>query len=148
MATSGSKGPIYTLGTSNNSAEEFLQLLNEYGVEAVVDVRRFPASRFPHFVGEALAQLVRQAGLGYVYLGAELGGYRSGGYDAYMLTEEFQRGIEQLEQLAGEKSVAVVCAERLPWKCHRRFIGFALMERGWQVINIIDPKRTWRFRGS
>ncbi|MFH1487033.1 MAG: DUF488 domain-containing protein [Chloroflexota bacterium] len=129
---SQSKGPIYTLGTSDNSPEEFVKLLREYGVEVEADVRRFPSSRFPHFHREALAEMVRQAGLDYVYLGGELGGCRSGGYEGYMLSAEFQRGIEQLEQMAGEKTVAVVCAERLPWKCHRRFIGFELMERGWQ----------------
>lgn len=147
-ASSATKGPVYTLGASDNAPEDFLQLLKEFGVEAVVDVRRFPASRFPHFDGKALEDLLRHSHLTYVNLGEELGSYRPGGYESHMLTVEFKRGMEQLERIASEKPTAIMCAERLPWKCHRRFIAFELMERGWRVVHIIDDKRPWRFRGA
>lgn len=135
---------IYSLGTSTRTPSEFLNLLRSFDVEMVVDVRRFPKSRFQHFEGEELARLLEAEGFDYVYLGQELGGYRSGGYKDYLGTEEFKQGLERLEQLAKERRVAVVCAERLPWRCHRRFIGWELERDGWQVIHIIDEKRSWR----
>ncbi len=121
-----------------------MNLLRSFDVELVVDVRRFPSSRFQHFKREELARLLEAEGFGYVYLGQELGGYRSGGYQSYLGTEEFKQGLERLEQLAREKRVVVACAERLPWRCHRRFIGWELERDGWQVVHIIDEKRNWR----
>jgi len=138
------KGPIYTLGSSTRSAKEFIQLLKFYNINLIADVRRFPTSRFSHFRRVSLSQLLREAGLDYAYLGDELGGLRSGGYQTYMLTEGFRKGLEQLEEIAAKKRVAILCAERLPWKCHRRFIGFELQRRGWEVIHIMDEKRTWQ----
>lgn len=135
---------IYSLGTSNRTPSEFLDLLRSHDVELVVDVRRFPSSRFEHFKREELARLLEAGGFGYVYLGQELGGYRSGGYQAYLNTEEFKRGLEWLEQLAWGRRVAVVCAERLPWRCHRRFIGWELERDGFQVVHIIDEKQSWQ----
>jgi uncharacterized protein (DUF488 family) len=82
----------YTLGTSTRTPSEFLDLLRSLDVELVVDVRRFPSSRFQHFKSEELARLLEAEGLGYVCLGQELGGYRSGGYQSYLGTEEFKRG--------------------------------------------------------
>lgn len=134
---------IYTIGSSNRGPKEFLALLRQHGVQTLVDVRRFPTSRLAHFQKEPLAEWLQQAGLRYVYLGEELGGYRSGGYEAYLRTEEFARGLERLEALAAESTVAMMCAERFPWKCHRRFIGRVLQERGWKVIHIIDEQRVW-----
>ena len=138
------KGTIDTLGTSTRTAEEFVRLLHLYHIELVADVRRYPASRFPHFQRDALSQALREAGLDYVYLGDDLGGYRSGGYQAYMLTEGFAKGLQRLEELAAQKRVTILCAERLPWRCHRRFIAFELERRGWEVVHIIDEKRTWQ----
>ncbi|HID86552.1 MAG TPA: DUF488 domain-containing protein [Anaerolineae bacterium] len=134
---------VFTLGTSTRSAEEFLDLLAHYGIETLVDVRRFPTSRFEHFKGENLAALLAGEGIEYVYLGEELGGYRAGGYEAYTASEAFARGLERLEALAATRRVAVACSERLPWKCHRRFIGRALAQRGWEVRHIIDIGREW-----
>ncbi len=134
---------IFTLGTSNRTPEEFIALLRHYGVRLLADVRRFPTSRFEHFKREHLAKLCRNAGVEYLYLGDELGGYRSGGYTAYMETEAFRAGLEKLEALAREKPTAVTCSERLPWRCHRRFIGRALADRGWHVRHVIDLDREW-----
>jgi len=135
-------GRISTLGSSTRSAQEFLDLLAHYQIEAIVDVRRFPTSRFEHFIKENLSLLLEENGIAYLYLGEELGGYRSGGYEAHMKSEEFEAGLARLQGVAEKKKVAIMCSERLPWRCHRRHIGRALRERGWEVQHIIglDPK--------
>ena len=134
---------VYTLGTSTRTLEEFTALLKHLVVEVVVDVRRFPSSRFEYFRKEELAKSLLGIGIDYGHLGEELGGYRRGGYQAFLASEEFKRGLEKLERIAEEKKIAIVCAERLPWRCHRRFIGMELERRGWQVIHVIDQKRSW-----
>ena len=134
---------IYTLGSSNRTPEEFIQLLNHYCIRALVDVRRFPTSKFSHFKKESLAKLLTSSHIDYVYLGDLLGGYRRKGYEAYTESNEFREGLKKLESLGSKKSTAVMCAERLPWRCHRRFIGKHLESRGWRIIHIIDEKRVW-----
>ena len=118
-------------------------MLKHLGVEMVVDVRRFPTSRFEYFRREELARSLPERGIDYLYLGKELGGYRKGGYRSFLVSEEFKRGLERLEKLASQGKIAVICAERLPWRCHRRFIGLELERRGWRVIHVIDEKRSW-----
>jgi uncharacterized protein (DUF488 family) len=135
---------IYTLGTSTRSPQEFLELLLGHSVGVVVDVRRFPTSRFEHFQGERLRGLLRQVGIDYIQMGRELGGHRPGGYQNFTATAEFQKGIGKLEEIASERATAIVCAERFPWRCHRRFIALALEARRWQVIHIIEPGRDWQ----
>jgi len=134
---------VFTLGTSTRSAQEFLDLLAHYQIEAIADVRRFPTSRFDHFIKESLASLLQEKGIAYLYLGEELGGYRSGGYEAYTKSAEFEAGLARLQGVAQEKRVAIMCSERLPWRCHRRHIGRALQERGWEVHHLIDIERVW-----
>lgn len=121
-----------------------MRLLRASPVEMVVDVRSFPTSKFPHFRREVLSLSLAEEGLGYYYLGKELGGYRQGGYEAYTQTLEYLVGIELLERMASRCLSVILCAERLPWRCHRRFIGRSLQERGWKVIHIIDEKRIWQ----
>lgn len=135
---------IYSLGTSNRTWEEFVALLRTYAVEMAVDVRSFPTSKFPHFKKESLLQSLAEQGVGYYYLGKELGGYRRGGYEAYTQTLEYLMGMELLERMASRCRSAFLCAERLPWRCHRRFIGRSLQERGWEVVHIIDEKSVWK----
>ena len=137
------QNPAFTLGSSTRSAQEFLDLLAHYQIEAIVDVRRFPTSRFEHFIKENLAPLLEEKGIAYLYLGEELGGYRSGGYEAYMKSEEFEAGLARLQGVAQKKRVAIMCSERLPWRCHRRHIGRALRERDWEVQHLIDLDRVW-----
>ncbi|MGY4706500.1 DUF488 domain-containing protein [Candidatus Bipolaricaulota sp. J31] len=132
---------IYTVGHSNLTLQEFLNLLSRWGIELVVDVRRFPTSRkYPHFQREELTRALRKAGIGYVFLGEELGGYRRGGYEARMSTPTFAAGLRKLEELATRAKTAVMCAERDPRGCHRRFISAALAARGFRVIHILGPK--------
>jgi len=136
---------IFTLGTSTRSLEEFFSILRSYGIVDIVDVRRFPKSgRYPHFNRENLEMTARGEGFLYHWLGEHLGGYRKGGYDAYKQTQAFKEGIERVEGLGRDSSIVVVCAERLPWTCHRMHISRSLTERGWEVIHIIDKDRTWQ----
>jgi len=135
---------IYTLGTSNRSWDEFVEILKSYHIELVVDVRRFPKSHWEWFSKEKMQALLLKEGIGYFYLGEELGGYRRGGYEGFMMTEEFKRGVLKLCEIAAEKKSAIICAERLPWRCHRRYISWALAEKGWDVIHIIEKDRIWR----
>jgi len=134
---------VYTLGTSTRGPEEFLNLLRAYGIQEVIDVRRFPSSRLKHFCRESLAALLEGAGITYLYLGEALGGYRPGGYEAYMARPEFREGIEAVLREAARRRCLILCAERFPWKCHRRFIGRALEGRGCRVEHIIDERRVW-----
>jgi len=134
---------IYTLGTSTRSREQFIELLTSHGVEVVVDVRRFPSSRFEHFRREKLASYLSEAGIDYVYMGDELGGYRRGGYQNFTATSEFQLGLQKLEKVAQGRKAAIICAERFPWRCHRRFIALELEKKGWQLSHIIDQEREW-----
>ena len=134
---------IYTLGTSTRSEEEFLDILRHYHIKIVVDVRSFPQSRFEHFIGENLQRILKEQGFSYIYLGKDLGGFRKGGYPAYMETLPYQEGILRLEEIGKKSATAFICAEQFPWKCHRRFISSSLGNRGWKVIHIIDKDKVW-----
>jgi len=134
---------IYTVGHSNLPWEEFVRLLTDFGIEIIADVRRFPTSKkHPHFAREALARGLSQAGIRYEWLGEELGGYRKGGYEAHMQTESFRRGITRLLSLSDEGRVAILCAERNPRGCHRRYISAHLAGLGVRVIHILGPGKT------
>lgn len=140
----GSRRVVHTLGTSTRSIEEFIAILRSRGIARVADVRSFPTSRrYPHFSSQPLAASLEEAGIAYLWLGKELGGYRSGGYRAYMETPGFLAGIEGLEEWASQAPAAVVCAELLPSRCHRRFIAAVLEGKGWTVVHAIDAVRDW-----
>ncbi len=134
---------IYTLGTDRRTEEDFIEILNAYQIELVCDVRRFPKSSIPLFNREQLERLLKENAIEYVFLGKELGGYRKGGYVQYTLTEEFRKGIAELERLARRKRVVIICAERFPWRCHRRWIARELNKNSWQVVHIIDKGKLW-----
>ncbi|RKZ01415.1 MAG: DUF488 domain-containing protein [Candidatus Hydrothermota bacterium] len=139
---------IFTIGHSNRSFDEFCNLLKHYGIKLLIDVRRFPTSRkYPHFNRESLEKsLVEQCGIGYLYLGDELGGYRKGGYEAYMETDEFKEGLGKLLFWAQDGVTAIMCSEKLWFKCHRRFIADKLVELGHEVIHIIDERHTYKHK--
>jgi uncharacterized protein (DUF488 family) len=120
--------PLFTVGHSNHPIEHFLALLRRHAVEAVADVRSRPYSRFvPHFGKERLARLLAEEGLGYAFLGRELGGKPARGdppqarldYRTRIREPSFARGIESLLQAAAERRVALMCRERDPLECHR-----------------------------
>ncbi|MBI4465000.1 MAG: DUF488 domain-containing protein [Acidobacteria bacterium] len=150
---------LWTLGHSTRTLEELIHLLTENEVSLLVDIRSFPGSaRFPHFARESLETRLPEVGIEYRWLGKELGGYRkkrepnsphtalrSPGFRNYadhMATEEFQRGVQELEKLAAGQRVAILCAERLWWRCHRSFVSDYLMAcRGWQVIHLLEADK-------
>jgi len=133
---------IYSIGHSTRSLDELVELLAAHGIAALADVRRFPRSRKnPQFNRELLEGELPARGIEYRWLGDLLGGYRDGGYQAYLATEEFRRGLAELEGMAAGRRTAFMCAEKLFFRCHRRFIADALVERGWRVLHIIEPGR-------
>lgn len=146
---------IWTVGHSNHSFEEFLELLKAHGIEAVLDVRRFPASRrWPHFHAGKLAESLPPSGIEYAGM-PELGGRRKAspdsphtawrveafrGYADFMDTPEFAEGLERVMALGRERRAALMCAEALPWRCHRSLISDALLGREWEVFEILSAK--------
>ena len=134
---------IFTLGTSRRSEEDFVEILLSYGIQVLVDVRRFPKSKMPAFNREYLEDLLKKEGIQYRYLGNELGGFRKGGYEEYTLTDHFIKGVDEIEDIAEDSITVLICAERFPWKCHRRWISRELHRRGWRVEHIIDKGKVW-----
>lgn len=141
------KKTIYTIGTSTRRLRDFVEALKFYKIERVIDVRHFPtSSRFPHFKRERLERSMPRNRIDYSWLGEKLGGYRPGGYEAYTKTVAFKEGLKELGMLAGEKPTAFFCAEKLFWRCHRRFIADALIKKGWEVYHIIEAGRVMKGR--
>lgn len=148
---------ILTVGHSTHPIERFLELLGSADIEVVADVRRYPGSRrHPQFGAEALAASLAEAGIGYEPFGEELGGRRRAqkpraesrwrnaafaAYAEYMESEEFAAGLARLERLAHERRAAVMCAEGLWWRCHRRLIADALAGRDWQVLHLFPDAK-------
>jgi len=146
---------VFTIGHSTRSAEEFIALLRESDVDRVVDVRRFPFSRrYPHFNGESLAATLASAGIGYRHepaLGGRRGRRRDGApsphtlwreeafanYADYAETPEFRAAFEGVLRLAREHRPAVMCAEAVWWRCHRRIIADYLIAAGVPVEHIL-----------
>jgi uncharacterized protein (DUF488 family) len=142
---------IYTIGHSTRSSEELLALLDEASVELLADVRAFPSSRrYPQFNRDALSSWLRQAGIRYAHMpglggrrtpveGSRNAGWRERafqGYADYMRSNEFKQAIGELEAGARESSTAIMCAEAVWWRCHRRLIADALVVRGWRVEHL------------
>lgn len=147
--------PLYTIGHSTRELDEFIALLRTHGIERVVDVRRYPGSRrHPHFGSEALRLSLRDAGVGYRHA-PELGGRRRAAPDSpnrywrndsfrayadYMGTAEFRQALERLVRDAEETPTAIMCAEAVPWRCHRNLISDAVVAAGHDVAHVIDAK--------
>lgn len=134
---------IYTIGTSNRTLEDFISLCERFKLQAVVDVRRFPVSKFNHFKKDNLVSHLQKVKVRYFYLGSLLGGFREKGYQEHSSTAQFAEGIRELEKIGSEFAAAVICAEKFPWRCHRQFIASKLKEDGWRVIHILDKEKTW-----
>ena len=139
---------MFTVGHSNHSAEKFVRLLKGYGIEVVVDTRSHPYSRHaPRFNASALEALMSKDDIGYLFLGVELGGrpegeafYDPAGRVDYALigrSRPFLDGISRLEQEIRARTVALLCSEEDPARCHRRLlVGWALEERGLTLRHI------------
>ena len=147
------KPVIFTIGHSNRTIEEFVELLRQNGIERVIDIRTIPKSRHnPQFNQDALAKSLHEKKIGYVHL-KKLGGLRHAradstnlgwhnesfrGYADYMQTEEFEEGLARAIKLAEEKPSALMCAEAVPWRCHRSLVADALVVRDFPVMEIIS----------
>ena len=134
---------IFTFGTDRRSEEDFIEIILAYDIQSIIDVRSFPRSSIPIFSRKNLEPLLSREHINYYFLGRQLGGFRKGGYSSYIITEAFSRGIDSLESIASVEKSAILCAERFPWKCHRRWIAKELQQRGWNVIHIIDKGKVW-----
>lgn len=146
---------VLTIGHSTRPVEAFLRLLRSHGVERVVDVRTVPRSqRNPQFNRDVLPAALEDAGIAYTHL-AGLGGLRHAkgdsantgwrnpsfqGFADYMQTADFEQGLAALIDIARGERVAVMCAEALPWRCHRSLISDALTVRGISAAHILDEK--------
>lgn len=148
---------IWTVGHSTHSIEDFLALLRENKIDAIADVRRFPGSRrHPQFGQAQFESALTKADIRYFHL-PELGGRRSTradspntvwrnaafrGYADYMMTDEFEAGMEKLLKIATKYRTAIMCAELLWWRCHRSLIADCLKARGHEVWNIMATGKT------
>jgi uncharacterized protein (DUF488 family) len=146
-------GAIFTLGHSTLPIERFIVVLRTYGIERLVDIRTVPRSRHnPQFNDDALASTLAAELVEYVPM-QTLGGLRHArkdsanagwrnasfrGYADYMQTEPFQNALEALIQMGRQKRAAIMCAEAVPWRCHRSLVADALSVRGVPVIEILS----------
>ena len=148
---------VLTIGHSTRPLEELVATLQNHGVERLVDLRSLPRSRRnPQFNSDALPQALAPAGIGYLHMkglggrrkpqpdspndGWESEGFRA--YADYMLTPDFERHLGALVTLADEIQIAIMCAEAVPWRCHRSLIADALAVRGIGVSHILEPRRS------
>ena len=148
---------LYTIGHSTRPLDELVALLRENGIERLADIRRYPGSRrYPHFSRDALAATLPQAGIEYIHV-PQLGGRRKPREDSpntawrneqfrayadHMASEEFRDAVDNL--LASEQTTAVMCAEAVPWRCHRHLLADELVRRGIEVVHILGPGQTKR----
>jgi uncharacterized protein (DUF488 family) len=151
------RATVFTIGHSTRPLAEFIEMLRAHGVRRVVDVRSIPRSRHnPQFNRETLARHLRAARIGYVHL-KKLGGLRHAkadsanlgwhnasfrGFADYMQTDQFLTGLARLEKLATGKPTAIMCAEAVPWRCHRSLIADTLVVRDFPVEDIMSVART------
>ncbi len=146
---------VHTIGHSTHSADEFVAILRAFGIELVADIRTVPRSRRnPQYEQEALKCFLAMHGIEYVHIAA-LGGLRHArkdsintawenasfrGYADYMETPQFARALDELLAMAAERRTALMCAEAVPWRCHRSLVGDALLVRGIEVRDIMSEK--------
>ena len=144
---------IFTIGHSTHSLEQYIELLKHYGITRVIDVRTIPRSRHnPQFGKEALETSLKSAHIAYSHI-EKLGGLRHPrqdsintawrnasfrGFADYMQTDDFQAGLQKLIDYARRDQVVIMCAEAVPWRCHRSLIGDALLARHIQVQDIFS----------
>jgi uncharacterized protein (DUF488 family) len=153
-ATTNATPTLYTVGHSNRSWDDFLTLVTSHDIATIADVRRFPGSRrLPQFNDGQLAHALPASGIDYLPC-PDLGGRRKPNADSvntgwrndsfrayadYMQTEAFLTALEELIRAASRRPTAVMCAEAVPWRCHRSLIADAMLVRGWRVLDIMSP---------
>ena len=145
---------VFTVGHSNKPLADFIAMLQHHGIAQILDVRRYPVSRkWPHFDAGALSASLAESGIRYQGL-PELGGRRKPlpdslhsawreegfrGFADFMDTSDFASGLARAAALAARARSALMCAEGLPWKCHRSLIADAFLARGWEAFDILSP---------
>ena len=143
---------IYTIGHSTHPIAIFLDMLQSFNIEMVVDIRSFPSSRkFPQYDKEQLKVSITDAGMEYIHM-LDLGGRRKvekdskndrwhnasfRGYADYMETAEFKNAVVDLEEIARKKTTVYMCAEAVWWRCHRSMVSDYLKAKGWNVMHIM-----------
>lgn len=143
---------VYTIGHSTHTIEDFIKMLQSFEIKTLVDVRSFPSSRkFPHFNREKLSTSVKEVGIEYIHL-LNLGGRRKvhkdskntrwhndsfKSYADYMETDEFEKAVIELMEIATKSKSAYMCAEAVWWRCHRSMISDYLKVKGWKVLHIM-----------
>lgn len=152
---------VFTIGHSTHSQEAFIDILKSYDIKTLVDVRSYPGSRYmPHFNKEFMQEWVAEIGIEYIHL-PKVGGRRRKiseidealvegwthiafrNYAAYTLTEPFAEGLQSLIDIVNNKRrVCIMCAESVPWKCHRLIISNSLSFKGLKVYHIIDENKS------
>ncbi|HEX7190163.1 MAG TPA: DUF488 domain-containing protein [Thermoanaerobaculia bacterium] len=148
---------IFTIGHSTRELDELVALLRENGIERLADIRRYPGSRrYPHFSRDALSQTLPAEEIEYIHVPA-LGGRRKPlpdspnaawrneqfrAYADHMATDEFRIAVDAL--LASPKRTCVMCAEAVPWRCHRNLLADDLTRRGVEVFHILGPRSIQR----
>jgi len=144
---------LYTIGHSTHSLDEFVRLLRSHGIQQLIDVRTIPRSRHnPQFNKEEFAEFLRRRRINYSHAKA-LGGLRHPrkdspnlgwrnasfrGYADYMMTDAFNEALDELMLKARKKRTVLMCAEAVPWRCHRSLIADALVVREWRVFHILS----------
>ena len=152
---------IYTIGHSTRTLKEFIELLKEYSIEQVIDVRTVPKSRYaPQFNQDRLKKTLKQAGIKYFH-SIKLGGFRHAkkdsvnlgwknfsfrGFADYMQTEDFEEGIKELLKLSKNKKTAIMCAEAVPWRCHRSLVSDILTHKKINVIHILSKTNSYEHK--
>ncbi len=126
---------FYTFGHSNYSIGDIKNILDYYGIDIIVDVRRFPTSKFEYFRRENMEENFKER---YMWMGDELGGSRDETYENYMNSEEFREGIKKLIEIEKNKRIGIMCSEKLWFRCHRRYIADYLSLLGYPVSHIIN----------
>lgn len=133
---------IYTIGHSTRKLEKLIDILKNFKIEVLIDIRHFPHSRHnPQFNKEILEKELSENNIQYLWL-EKLGGFRKGGYLAYTETEDFKQGLKELIKIAEKKLTAIMCAEILWFKCHRKFVSDKLKELKFEVVHIFDKDKT------
>jgi uncharacterized protein (DUF488 family) len=156
MSTTGKPLTIFTIGHSTRPIDEFIELLRSNGVGQLLDIRTIPKSRHnPQFNSDALSKSLAAARIGYEHL-KELGGLRHAkrnsinlgwrnasfrGFADYMQTGEFEEALQHAIQLAQLRPTALMCAEAVPWRCHRSLVADALVVRGIRVLEVVGPAK-------
>ncbi len=152
---------IYTIGHSTHSIEDFIALLKAHAIELLIDIRTVPKSRHcPQFNQEELKRLLKKNKIGYRHR-KDLGGFRHSlkdsvnrgwinasfrGYADYMQTPAFEKALEKLKTIAQKKRSVLMCAEAVPWRCHRSLIADALTVHKWKVFHIQSKKTAKRHK--